>query len=894
VGCGNGVVEAGEGCDDGNLIREDGCTAYCQIAACGDGILREGVEECDDGNTETEVCRYGETSCSVCAPDCRSIAGATSYCGDRIVDAAEVCDDGNAYDTDACTRACLCGSGFHLEAGVCANNTRSCRVENATFARQTWNGSGYGPCTPVNCAPAFHVAADRCDPDEIACTAPNAASAVQRWDGSAYGECLVLGCADDYHLESGVCLSNRRACTLANATAATQGWNPDTLSYGGCEASTCAAGYRPQFGTCVAGYVQVDAGDQHVCAVLADGVVHCWGRNIEGQLGDGTTTSRTRPVRVVGLPPAVQVSVESASTCALTRTGVVFCWGTGIFGRTGVLASTPTTVPLPLAARSLSGGSSHHCAVLADQTPRCWGSSQQGQLGVVDGQLNTIVQPTTFADGTGVASVAQISAGYRHSCVIQTDGTGQCWGLNNYGQIGLGYSSGGTNNTRLPGEIVGLITGVEIAAGEYHTCARLAEGTVKCWGVGYAIGDGYNGNRAQPVGTVGLESAISIAAGSGFSCAVLDAGAPAARSVKCWGANNYGALGNGTIGSPALTPIDTLGLADPVAVTAGTNFACALESDATISCWGPNDYGQLGDGTTTQRLTPVAVQSATACGDGIVAPSEVCDTAQLSGRTCDSLGFGGGPIACLSDCSGYNTSSCVAASVCGDNAIGGSEVCDGSDLDGLDCLDFGFASGMLDCASDCSSFVDARCSFDVCGNGVKEPTEACDGTDFGGDSCLSRGFYTGGLLCSSDCTVNAWQCTNSTTAWQSKPYTTFPSGSGAISGVISRADPADGPARGSFYDVYRFDVTGSSVRATIRVNSPDFSPSVLVYRAGLDASIGSASAPSGADATVVLEGQRISPTIVGPLQRGAYYVVVSAAGIGVTGQYSVSVYQSTF
>jgi hypothetical protein len=201
---------------------------------------------------------------------------------------------------------------------------------------------------------------------------------------------------------------------------------------------------------------------------------------------------------------------------------------------------------------------------------------------------------------------------------------------------------------------------------------------------------------------------------------------------------------------------------------------------------------------------------------------------------------------------------------------------------------------MLDCASDCSSFVDARCSFDVCGNGVKEPTEACDGTDFGGDSCLSRGFYTGGLLCSSDCTVNAWQCTNSTTAWQSKPYTTFPSGSGAISGVISRADPADGPARGSFYDVYRFDVTGSSVRATIRVNSPDFSPSVLVYRAGLDASIGSASAPSGADATVVLEGQRISPTIVGPLQRDAYYVVVSAAGIGVTGEYSVRVYQSTF
>lgn len=158
-------------------------------------------------------------------------------------------------------------------------------------------------------------------------------------------------------------------------------------------------------------------------------------------------------------------------------------------------------------------------------------------------------------------------------------------------------------------DVVGLSSGVAaITAGEYHTCALTNEGGVKCWGDNYwgELGDGKGGEKSIPVDVVGLDSGVTaIAAGQWQTCSLITGG-----GVKCWGSNWYGELGNGTSGERTYknTPVDVVGLGnDVVALTAGDWYTCALTAAGQIKCWGYNGYGQLGDGTTTHRSTPVDV-----------------------------------------------------------------------------------------------------------------------------------------------------------------------------------------------------------------------------------------------------------------------------------------------
>ena len=205
VGCGNGLVEVGEACDDGNLVATDGCTAACAVAVCGDGLLRTGVEGCDDGNLLTEVCNYGLSSCTVCSATCAPAAGATDFCGDGVLDAAELCDDGNAIDGDSCTQACLCGLGYHASAGLCVSDIRGCTLPHALAAAETWTGSGFGACTASACEPSYHIESGSCMSDSRACTLANATVAVQRWDGLGYGVCEATACSAGFTLVAGSC-----------------------------------------------------------------------------------------------------------------------------------------------------------------------------------------------------------------------------------------------------------------------------------------------------------------------------------------------------------------------------------------------------------------------------------------------------------------------------------------------------------------------------------------------------------------------------------------------------------------------------------------------------------------------------------------------------------------
>lgn len=282
------------------------------------------------------------------------------------------------------------------------------------------------------------------------------------------------------------------------------------------------------------------AGGHHACAVLTDSTLRCWGENVDGRIGDATTLHRFSPVFVPGLPAIVSVAAGGHHTCALAGDGSVRCWGRNGEGQVGdgssanrlsaVAVSTLTNVA------QVAAGEHHSCALITGGTVQCWGDNGTGQLG--DG---TTVRKLVPVDVAGLASVVSISLGGWHSCALITGGSVKCWGRNIEGQIG-----DGTNVNRFgPVSVAGLSNASSLGMGLRRSCARLSDSTARCWGEDAAFTVTWGGtlnkqNSSAPVAVSALTNVTAVSAGDSHSCAVLADG-----TVKCWGSNSKGQTGRG-------------------------------------------------------------------------------------------------------------------------------------------------------------------------------------------------------------------------------------------------------------------------------------------------------------------------------------------------------------
>lgn len=357
--------------------------------------------------------------------------------------------------------------------------------------------------------------------------------------------------------------------------------------------------------------VTVAAGSYEGHAIGSDGRLYAWGSNHDGQLGDGTTLSRSTPVvsiLPVGMVP-VAVAASSAVTVAVASNGQRFVWGnnSGQGLGTGLrsLRLKPGAVPLPpgVTPRSVAAGEGHSLAIGSDDRLYAWGNNTDGQLGA--GSTGASGIPLAVNLPTGVVPNA-IAAGRLHTLAIGSDGRLYAWGNNVYGQLG----DGSTTRRGTPVTVLfpNGVTPITVAAGDNHSLAIGSNGRLYAWGSSDdgQLGNGSSGgNRLTPV-VVQLPAGVTataVAAGNGHSLAIGSNG-----RLYAWGRNTDGQLGNG--GNSRVSLPVAINLPDsvsPTAVAARATQSLASGADGRLFSWGANYQGDLGNGTTTSRNTPGAV-----------------------------------------------------------------------------------------------------------------------------------------------------------------------------------------------------------------------------------------------------------------------------------------------
>jgi len=342
----------------------------------------------------------------------------------------------------------------------------------------------------------------------------------------------------------------------------------------------------------------------HTIYANRDGTLWAWGRNDDGQLGDGTTTSRSTPVKITGVSNVKSVAAGYDHTVVLTTDGKVYTWGNNSNGQLGDGSTAGRATPAQVISANISNiqaidaGYKYTIALRGDGTIWTWGYNNKGQLGNNMKTDGYTPQQVVALSGLVMTSIA---AGYDHALSVLNNGTVWAWGNNDNGQLG----NNTTTDSLAPVQVANLPATMGVAAGNLFSLALLKDGSVRAWGhnaVG-ELGDGTTTNRSTPVQVINLVSTTGIVAGYDHAVARLTNG-----TVWTWGDNSNGQLGDNSTAART-TPQQVSTLSGVVAVAAGQDDTLALlKTDDAFWSGGWNFYGQLGDGTLTERWLPVPIQ----------------------------------------------------------------------------------------------------------------------------------------------------------------------------------------------------------------------------------------------------------------------------------------------
>jgi len=576
-----------EQCGRGYRAEGDGCVDICQGETCSghgdcDGYSGRVICFCDDG--------WAGSRCGECADDYLPVSGGC----------VAVCQPGACNGHGQCTGTtgvpvCAC------EYGYTGSACEQCTTE---YYR---DGS--------NCLP-------RCQYDTCSghgyCDASTGAAICTCQTGYTGTQCE--NCDFAYHDVSGTCThvcagencSGHGSCESDTGAAVCGCY--DTAQGARCD--SCAPGYRVIDGVCKLPALGIDARTDRTCAWFENGTVRCWGIGYRGELGYGTVDRiGCWGVQVYMLGGVAvsghavhQVAVGHDHTCGLLDNDDMYCWGASDYGQlgygntadvgrtNGVLAGGP--IQLGASATRIHAGRYTSCALLSGGSLRCWG--QGGALGlgtsqpnIGDDELPTAIGPI---DVGGV--VEQLALGGSHSCALLQDGSVRCWGYNIYGELGYGFSYDFADlaYTRpLTLALGGSAT--QVVVGDYHSCALLSAGTVRCWGdnsQGQLALSGVTtvGERDTPADHAPIDLggvAVQLEAGANHTCARLNTG-----GVRCWGSNGSGQLGYDLATYVATqTPAQRGNVnlaASTIDIALGESHTCALLQSGAVRCWGRQDY----------------------------------------------------------------------------------------------------------------------------------------------------------------------------------------------------------------------------------------------------------------------------------------------------------------
>jgi alpha-tubulin suppressor-like RCC1 family protein len=413
-------------------------------------------------------------------------------------------------------------------------------------------------------------------------------------------------------------------------------------------------------------------------ANASGGTAMGWGQNGYAEVGTGSGSMGgcfciATPVPVVGLSGVTQILGGEGFSLALLSDGTVRSWGYNAYGQLGDGTTTESPTPAPPVGLTnviaLASGESHGLALLSNGTVMAWGDNESGQLGSggVEGPEKCELVPCrkTPALVPGLTNVVAIAAGGDFNLALLANGTVMAWGYDSYGQVGDGVGvQAGCHCVDHPVAVPGVSNAIAISASGSFGEALLQDGTVRTWGENYygQLGIGIRTETPKcycfgPVQPTGLTGVKAVAAGAFFDIALLSDG-----TARGWGHNDYGQLGNETttIGGCdcvlAIGPV--LGLSGVQAISSGYYFAMALLADGTARAWGESSYGQLGTGTLEEKSLPVPIKGVSGAsaigarefgGYAIIGPSQ---TLSVSLAGAGSGTVGGGDIACPPNCTG--------------------------------------------------------------------------------------------------------------------------------------------------------------------------------------------------------------------------------------------------